>query len=346
MLRPHTLLFSLALLASFAAAGCSKVGQSGSEVLPGHPMDPAPATPDEPFRPHCPCDQFHEYLQIRATVVGIEAFPAVGTQRYELVANELLGPDPTDKNEIAVSDHFGGYWSGNLGCGGMIPAPIATGDEVVAFFRRGRQDDVSCCEYIACADPCRINGDAESRGRRNRPPARQACAASSATACAKHQPEALLHGELLLIPWGDSLLVGRSDQASASISSDQLPALNESRAQCSAELPDLEATLYPASQPSADGKSASDGEPASVAGSGASAANTAPLPPPILQCPRLQAAPAEHAVRNARERGPALPAAGSGASNAAAAAPANVTTSVSTPPPAGPEEIRVRCVPH
>jgi hypothetical protein len=237
----------------------------------------------------------------------------------------------------------------------MIPTPIATGDEVVAFFRRGRQDDVSCCEYIACTDPCRTSGDADP-GQAKQTACEQACVASSATACAKHQPEALLHGELLLIPWGDSLLVGRSDQASARISRDQLPALNESHAQCAAALPDLEATLYPASQPSADAKSASDSAAPSVAGSGASAPNSAQPPPPLPSAPPPAGGTPPSTPPAPSANASAPPAAGSGASNAAAPAalpvagsgalPANMTTLVSTPPPAGPEEIRVRCVPH
>lgn len=313
---------ALTWIAVLAAVGC--IGQSGSEFVPSKPRTP-PMSPGNlpgiPPRPHCPCNSYAQSLPVRAQLIGVQAFPQVGTVRYELEAREILGPDPLERGEIHVSDHFGGYWNGQLGCGGSAEPP-KVGDEVLALYRRGRQDGLECCEYIACSDQCpRDNGQA--RGPLVPGACQESCEVTTHDACAQHSEEAVMRGQLMLIPWGDQLVVGINNRtgASVSIAQSQISSLTKPRDVCMSELPDLFDKLYPPEpqQPPS--------EPApAAAGSGASTTpHGAPLPPAgsaasPMSPPALPSAPP-----------PLMP------------AQMNAATSTATPPPAGPEEVRVRC---
>ncbi|HKP59821.1 MAG TPA: hypothetical protein VJV78_24020 [Polyangiales bacterium] len=307
---------ALTWIAALAAVGC--IGQSGSEAIPRDPMTPtrppAMVPPGIPPRPHCPCGGYPQSLVVRAQVVGAETFPQVSTVRYELVAQEILGQDPLGRDEIQVSDHFGGYWSGQLGCGGTAEA-AKVGDVVLAFYQRGRQDGQECCEYIACTGQCagsKVDACQES------------CETTTHDVCAQHSEEAVMRGQLMLIPWGDKLVVGKNSHKGNSVSIDQsqIASLTKPRDECMSELPDLFDELYPP-QPPPEPPS----EPASsAAGSGASTTpHGQPLPPagsaasPMTPPPLPSTPP------------PLMP------------AQMNTATRTATPPPAGPEEVRVRC---
>jgi hypothetical protein len=229
--------------------------------------------------------------------------------RYELVAEQLLGPDPLGRDELAVGDHFGGYWNGQLACGGTIE--LAVGAEVLAFHRRGRQDGVECCDYIACSNRCRALPSAnEDQGPTSAFAQCEAqCETSTHDACAQHQQEALLHGELMLTAWADAPLVGDDIH----IGLDQLGALQLERDACIQQLPNLRPPAA-MSQPVGD---------ASNATGMTAVPSPSPAPPPSLT-----PAPVPPAAAPAT-----LPAAG-----------LNTAQVASSGPPAGPEEIRVRCV--
>jgi hypothetical protein len=321
----------VALLAPLSAAGCA--GQSGSELGPkgsgpasAHTDSGTPRTPPGdstapglPPRAHCPCDVYRDYQPIHAQVVASQAFPQVGTARYELLAKELLGPAPNPPDELQVGDHFGGYWDGSLGCGGRIQ--IRDGDDVLAFYRRGMQDGAVCCEYLACEEPClnaldaQRSNDDDATFNAKREQCEQDCRASSQAACALHHGEAQLRGELLLIPWGDDLVVGSNGQSQVSITLAQLTALQKPRNACVAELPDLSLVLNPA-QPAASG---SDANAASSAADGGAMLPAVP-----------SATPAAGPTPVTPPSAPSTPA-------------SNPSGASSGPPPAGPEEVRVRC---
>jgi hypothetical protein len=305
----------LAILCCVAA--CDDAGQSGSEVMKPPGFTPTPgAPPGVPPEPHCPCDGLRQMQPIRAKIVSAVAFPAVSTTRYELVAEQILGPDFLDRNELAVGDHFGGYWSGQLACGGTIE--LAVGAEVLAFHRRGRQDGLECCDYIACSTHCRALPDAnEDQGPLSAfARCENDCETSTQDACAQHRQEALLHGELMLTPWADALLVGEN----ISIRLDQLGALQLERDACISQLPNLR-------PPAATG----EGEP--VRDAAPATGMTAAPPLPAAPVPAQQPPPSPIPT-------PLPP--------VSATPPSGVNTADVAPggPPAGPEEIRVRCATH
>jgi hypothetical protein len=319
----------LAMVCGMAA--CDDAGQSGSEVM--HPSgappvdEPPTSVPGLPPQPHCPCDGLRQMQPIRAKIVSTQAFPAVSTVRYELVVEQLLGPDPFARNELAVGDHFGGYWNGQLACGGSIE--LAVGAEVLAFHRRGRQDGVECCDYIACSDPCRALPSAQD----DQSPTSEfgrcdaACETSTHDACAQHQQEALLHGELMLTPWADALLVGESEGRQVSIRVDQLGALQREREACIQELPDL----WPMLRPQVAEATPSNEQIADAAHDAGMSLVAQPPPSTLARPPSTPLPPVPSTSALPPSGGPTLPS----AVNTASVAPEG--------PPAGPEEIRVRC---
>jgi hypothetical protein len=305
--------FSVLAIVCCMAAACDDAGQSGSEVMKP-PMDaPAPGeqTPGQPPRlppePHCPCDGLRQMQPIRAKIVDAVAFPAISAVRYELVAEQLLGPDPLGLNELAVGDHFGGYWNGQLACGGTIE--LAVGAEVLAFHRRGRQDGLECCDYIACSDRCRAlpGADQDQSPTSAYGQCESACETTTHDACAQHRREALLHGELMLTPWSEMPQVGDN----LNIRLDQLDALQLDREACVSALPNLRPP------PAASETSVEQTPIQSVTVAPPPAPGTTPLMPPPPPPPSAAAPPLPTGL--------------------------NVAQVANGPPPAGPEEIRVRC---
>lgn len=224
-------------LLAFAVLACQD-GQSGSENNDPKPPFPTPEPPGLPSIPHCPCETTGGLLPIRARVVGAEAFPEVGQTRYRLVAEELFGET---RGVAAVGDEFGGYSSDVLPCGGA--QSFAVGDEVVAFYTRGRQDESECCDYIACSTECEplLTPDDDTA----REACQEACADETAGACAAHADEARLRGSLTLLLWGEQIAVGKAGSVTASIDAGDVPKLALPREECEAALDDLYPLLEP-----------------------------------------------------------------------------------------------------
>jgi hypothetical protein len=306
-MRIGRLLVSLgagALLLACSSAGEPRPGQSGSEYMP-----PQPIPPGNPPRSHCPCTSLREQQQLRATVIAVEEFPEVGDLRYRLRVDAVLSPLPGD--ELAVGDEFGGYFSGALPCAGLQAEPIAPGSDVLAFFRRGLQDGVLCCDQLRCVDDCRRE---HGEAAQNEPELCDLpCADQTQAACAQHAQEALLHGNVVLLPWGDELVVGESEFGTASIAPADLPALTLDAQACEAAIEDRSDLLLPP-------------QPEQPSAPSAPTAGSAPTPPTPPTPPSPSAAP---------------PVAGSGVP--APPPPGTNPSMEASPPPAHPEEVRVRC---
>ncbi len=339
MLRLRAFRSAFAPLVVLAAIGCGGAGQSGSELLP-----PPSIAPMAPPNPHCPCDSFRQWQPIRAAVVSVQPF---GVQsRYELLATEVLAPDPLGRSEVVASSRFGGYWDGRLGCEGISRAALAPGDEVLAFYRRGTQDTTACCELFACEAVCyrEIGQDASNSARLDG--CRMDCVASTQAECGQHRVEAGMRGELMLLPWAEALVVGASDEAVVSIARDQLASLQKERAQCTAEISDLRMALHP----SLFGQGAGAPTPAADPDAGTRDGGEA-VTPPAPSNPPSGATPSDAGAHAGSAAPPGPPCckplppsadAGSGAqpSNTPGT---NPTSSADPPPPSGPEDPRVRC---
>jgi hypothetical protein len=299
-------------LLAFAVLACQD-GQSGSEnndPKPPFPM-PGPMPPGIPGTPHCPCGTTGGVPPIKARVVGSEAFPEVGQTRYRLVAEELFGEIPG----VAVGDEFGGYSDGNLPCGGA--APIAIGDEVLALYTRGHQDDASCCEYIACSTDCQslVTPDGDDAGRNQ---CEAACRDETATACAAHADEARLRGTLVLSLWGEQIAVGHSGSVTATIDVSDVPALALPMEECTEVLEDLYPLLWE-SDPSEPAPAPGPSPTPTPAEPGASPEPPVPAPPATT--------PPPSATTPAGTPAP----------------PVNPSSPSGGPSVAHPEEVRVRC---
>ena len=309
------------------------LGQSGSEVIPPikkpdpnpTPVDPGPqpVPPGIPPQPHCPCDGLREYQHIRATVVGVESFETItNLRRYALRVDEILSDAQRGEASLRPGDHFGGYWQGELACGSQEQPVVAEGAQVLAFYRRGWQDGVLCCDYIACAGDCPEDETSDDGDPANSPLERcsSQCMTQTAEACAEHREEAVMHGDLMLVPWGDAFVVGRSEHGVATIAEADLHALTLDRDACMEALDDRYATLNPPEpqQPGADIDPAPrDPTP-----------GPKPLPsepPPSPMTPTPMSMPQPPASATPPPQGAPSPASPAG------------------PPPAHPEEIRVRC---
>jgi len=305
------------VLLAFAVFACQD-GQSGSEnndpkmPLPG----PEPIPPGIPGRGHCPCGSTGGVPPLRARVVAAEPLPDFGETRYRLVAEELFG----EIEGVRVGDELGGYASDGLPCAGQ--ESIAVGDEVLAFYLRGRQDSDSCCEYVACATECHalVTPEGEDDGREQ---CVQECRNETAAACAVHADEARLRGTLTLALWGERIVVGRSGSVVAEIDADDVPALALPFEECSAALEDL----YPLLQAS----DASEPPPAP-----GPAPTPAPTPAPAPTEPGGAPEPPAP-TPPATTPPPSVPPPG------AATPPVNPGGPKAPPPLAHPEEVRVRC---
>jgi hypothetical protein len=309
-----------------ALAACQD-GQSGSERVPTSPTspEPAPVPPGIPPLGHCPCSALGDFQAIRARVLGSEAFPEVGTTRYELIVEELLGPDPSERNELSAGDQFGGYWDGQLACVGENPTggEIEPDSTVLAFYRRGYQDNRACCEYIDCLSACRESLDDPSED------CEADCAGATADACSAHREEAILRGELILIPWGDEFAVGVIQGATVSLKPDQIPLL-AGRDRCESSIPNFYQAGEdgPASEGAPGGPPPGEAPPASPAEPPTASAST---PTPTAPMPGTPAPPA-----TTPDPTPAAPTATSPESPPPPNRP-------SGPPPEHPEDYDVRC---
>ena len=297
-------------LLAFAVLACQD-GQSGSEnndPKPPFPMTPQPEPPGIPSAPHCPCGTTGGVPPIKARVVGAEEFPEVGQTRYRLVAEELFGESPG----VAVGDEFGGYSDGTLPCGGE--ETIAIGDEVLALYTRGHQDDASCCEYIACSTDCQslVTPDGDDAGRNQ---CEAACRDETATACAAHADEARLRGTLVLSLWGEQIAVGHSGSVTAKIDASEVPALALPIDECSEALEDLYPLLW-------------ESDPSDPPAAGPSPTPTAPgaSPEPPVPAPPATTPPPSATTPAGAPTPPVNPSSPSGG-----------------PSVAHPEEVRVRC---
>jgi hypothetical protein len=322
-IRPSLLIATLAL-----ASACA--GQSGSEAPPGPgpgpDLDaggpPQPIPPGIPAAPHCPCDGLHDQQQIRATVLAVETIePFTNVWRYQLRAEELLSELPSNGDELRPGDHFGGYFHGQLVCGGEVQASFDAGAQVLAFYRRGLQDGVLCCEYLACSDACPSEGEGDAE--QGPPVAHQRCVqdceSETAAACAEHRDEAVMRGELLLIAWADALVVGRSEHGTATSTEAELASLTLDRNACMAAIEDRYEMLHP-SEPASMDDNANDDAPASDEPPGTTPPNASAATPDA----GMTSAPSDSAQPPPSQ-------------------PTNPSTGGVGPPPAHPEEVRVRC---
>jgi hypothetical protein len=335
--------FSLLIGTLVLASACA--GQSGSEVIDPQPpgpdpmppitdAGPQPVPPGIPSVPHCPCDGLREQQQIRATVLAVETIaPFTNLWRYQLRAEEILSELPSNGDEPRVGDRFGGYWNGQLACGGEVQTPVDVGAQVLAFYRRGLQDGALCCEYLACSQACPSESEDDAEPGASSPHAScvQDCEGQSATACAEHREEAVMRGELLLIPWADELVVGESEHAAATITTADLPALTLARDACIAAIDDRYGTLHPPEPaPSADDAADDD---APVPGGPPPPTPPEAMPPTDPETPMMT--PSASA---------ATPDAGTaGAGGDSPPQSGNPSGEAVGPPPAHPEEVRVRC---
>jgi hypothetical protein len=322
-----TVLASAALLSA-----C--LGQSGSEVIKPPTMTPSPnpapmmhppiVAPGIPPQPHCPCDGLRDQQQIRATVLGVESFPELtNLRRYALRADEILSDADSGAPSLQPGDRFGGYWQGELACGGELQPAIAVGTQVLAFYRRGWQDGQLCCEYIACSDDCPAEQESDGdENPANSPQERclQQCRTETADACAQHSEEAVMHGDLMLMPWGDEFVVGVSEHGQATIAEADLHALTLDRDACMGALDDRFDALHPQEPASQDIDEGDD---------------QATPPPPAPATPPGQSPPAPMSTPMTMPLPPAP----------SATPPPGTNTAVAPvgPPPAHPEELRVRC---
>lgn len=320
----------------FLATAC--MGQSGSEVErpPGRdplptPIDPGPMGPYVPPTPHCPCGMLRDMQQIRATITAVEDFPQVGQQRYMLRADEILSAAEVPSQALRAGDLFGGYYNDTLACGGMA-APLAVDDEVVAFYRRGLQDGALCCDYIDCTDACRPENDEDS-AQRKQEACETSCQTTTASACSEHRDEARLHGDLMLIPWGDELLVGESEFGTATIAPDDLPFLAGNAEACEAGIEDRFEQLTP--PPNDTDQSETEAPPPGSSSAQPPPASAVPPGTPTPPPPSTPLPPAEPS---------AMPAPAPMSGELPTAPPgANASTDGSGGPPPHPEEYRVRC---
>ena len=325
-----TVLASAALLSA-----C--LGQSGSEVIKPPTRTPTPMDPDPhpiapgiPPQPHCPCDGLRDQQQIRATVLGVEGFATItNLRRYALRAEEVLSDAQSGEASLQPGDRFGGYWQGELACGGELQAPIAVGTQVLAFYRRGWQDGELCCDYIACGDDC----PTEQEGDDDKNPASspheaclQQCRTQTAGACAEHREEAVMHGDLMLMPWGDDFVVGVSEHGQATITESDLHALTFDRDACMSALDDRFDTLHPPEPPS---QSADEDDSKAVPQH------------PTPSTPPAQSPPASNPATPMTL--PQTPPPPSAATPPATPPGTNTSSQEVGAPPAHPEEFRVRC---
>ena len=310
-------------------------GQSGSENIPTGPTVPEPIPPGEPgARAHCPCWAGQGYQRIRARVLGRQAFPEVGTARYELEVEEILSPAPFAPDVLNAGDHFGGYWTGQLFCGGESDA-ISEGDSVLAFYRRGDQDDSVCCEYVDCTNECATVADPEEHPEQHLA-CENRCVSDTATACSAHADEARLRGTLELLPWQDEFVFGRSATATATLELDQIALIGTDA--CEQELPDS----YEVLETPDNGDQPANGAP--PPNDGSEVPPDSATPPPPATPPTTPATPAPTATSTPTPAATPTPSAPSQpAAPPGTAAPVGNPTSPATPPPAHPEEYRVRC---
>ncbi len=296
-------------LLAFAVLACQD-GQSGSENNDPKPplVTPEPQPPGIPSIPHCPCGTTGGMAPIRARVLGAEPFADVGVTRYRLVAEQLFG----EVDGVAQGEEFGGYFDGTLMCGGE--QPIEVGDEVLALYLRGTQDSDSCCEYIACSVDCQalVTEQGDGAGREQ---CQEECKVETATACAAHADEARLRGTLVLSLWGEQIAVGRAGSQVASIDASDVPLLALPREECEAELDDR----YPLLMTS-------------------DASVPAPPPPGPTQTPTPNPTPPATTPTPPATTPPPSATAPSGAPT-----PTVNPSTPAGPPPAHPEEVRVRC---
>jgi len=202
LIVPTTLLLAIVML--------SCVGQSGSEGEKAA---------------SCLCSVIAPLFPIRAVVKDIGTEYVVLTAEFYLVTRPtpleagaiLTGPPDAsvpdtpiltqgflDDSVPAIGQTFGGSWDGSPICGfGCVQINI--GDEVLAYFERGKQDSVNCPEYKACSEQnCSWDEDAAvpwdvCDGD---------CVVQTREVCLKHEEETWLQGSLRLTRWDDALVVG------------------------------------------------------------------------------------------------------------------------------------------
>ena len=306
---------SMAMLAC-TNGGLPDPGQSGSEYEgPPVNMPPGPVNPGVPQPTHCPCTVLRDMQQLRATVTRVEDFPEVADRRYSLRVDAVLSPALDSAHELAVGDAFGGYWNGALPCAGMAAGPMAPGADVLAFYRRGLQDGVLCCERIACADDCPAElADDDGNNQSAPDPCEPLCEEQTEAACALHAEEAQMRGTVMLLPWGEELVVGENEFGTASIARSDLAALTLDQAACEAAIDDRSGALQPEPEPVE--------QPAAPAPQPAGSA-AQPSVPPVSTMPP--------------------PSAPMGAPAMSPPPPVNPVMAADAPPAAHPEEVRVRC---
>jgi len=152
--------------------------------------------------PHCPCT-WHSgsaYLPARATVTLVEA------GRLQATLDEWLVEGSSERTDgVGLGVEVGGAWSGKLPCGDQ-PADVAAGDAVLLLYRRGDADRSGCAEYRRCSlDRC---GDGPTGDGAEWDRCDSECLSETSEVCDTHLEEALLGGEVVVVPWADPLVLG------------------------------------------------------------------------------------------------------------------------------------------
>lgn len=221
-----------ALVLASACAG----GQSGTESEGGKFEDPWTTL----NAPDCGCALANAGTAVRATLDSQDACGLRATVR------ELLGRGPLAEGPaLAVGDELGG--APLLPCAEGLS--LSAGEELLIIHVPGPEATHACPERVGCEAGCPLpaldpDGGIDAASIDTYDVCARRCAIDTADACAAHAGYARLHGQLLVVPWAQTLQVSSAGDSKLSLPRAELATLLDPLACGKA--------LYPDSAASAD----------------------------------------------------------------------------------------------